>query len=116
MTDLVEEARKMLEGTSPGPWKGCKEGDCTCGQIWSITGDHPVAAVEYAEWGDTWFVAAPTEEDPEAVERRFSAYGSFPESERYANAKFIAWARNNVPEMIETITSLRAEVKSLRGE
>jgi hypothetical protein len=30
---------------TPGPWKQCKNGECTCGIVWSIPGDFPVCAI-----------------------------------------------------------------------
>lgn len=29
-----------------GPWRACKDGKCTCGQIWSVPLDVPVAVVK----------------------------------------------------------------------
>jgi hypothetical protein len=88
MTDL----REILAAATQGPWAACKEGACSCGIIWSIPHDHPVATAQETPWGDFDYVAAPTEEDPEAVERRFLEYGAFPESEFLANARLIALA------------------------
>ena len=31
---------------TPGPWKECRNGDCTCGHVWSIPGDFPVCTVQ----------------------------------------------------------------------
>ncbi|MEE9611578.1 MAG: hypothetical protein V3W19_10015 [Desulfatiglandales bacterium] len=42
----------QLKNHSPGPWRACREGKCSCGFIWSTTADHPVAKVESGEWGD----------------------------------------------------------------
>ena len=43
-----------LKNYSPGPWKACHDGTCSCGFIWSETADHPVAKVESGEWGDDY--------------------------------------------------------------
>ena len=29
---------------TPGPWEACHDGKCSCGMVWSIPGDFPVAA------------------------------------------------------------------------
>ena len=43
-----------LKNYSPGPWKACHGGECSCGFIWSTPADHPVAKVESGEWGDDY--------------------------------------------------------------
>ncbi len=44
----------QLKTHSPGPWRACRDGECSCGFIWSTTADHPVAKVESGEWGDDY--------------------------------------------------------------
>lgn len=34
------------ERHTPGPWRACRNGDCTCGSVWSIPGDFPVCTVQ----------------------------------------------------------------------
>lgn len=59
-----------------GPWEACCDGDCSCGQVWSKTADHPVATVISGEWGDS----------PKL------AYGSVNPEAAKANARLIAAA------------------------
>ena len=69
---------------TPGPWKACHDGECPCGQIWSIPSDVPVAtvvgdkkhlvALVHDDWGD----------DAELI------YGSLGREAQRANARLIA--------------------------
>ena len=36
-----------MSAHTPGPWKECRSGACTCGQVWSIPGDFPVCTVQF---------------------------------------------------------------------
>lgn len=38
----------------PTPWRGCKEGDCSCGQIWSLPADCPVLTINSGPTGDKY--------------------------------------------------------------
>lgn len=87
---------------TPGPWAACKDGRCTCGLIWSVTDDHPVATVQETPWGDADYIAAPTDENPEAATRRFIEYGAFPKEQFHANARLIAAA----PDMAEALDAV----------
>lgn len=33
-------------------WRACRNGECSCRQVWSAIGDCPVATIESGEWGD----------------------------------------------------------------
>lgn len=40
----------MAENTfTPGPWRVCRDGDCTCGFVWSACGEIHVASVHGPE-------------------------------------------------------------------
>jgi len=75
--------------------------------IWSVPHDHPVASATETPWGDEFYVAAPTADDPTATMREFMAYGAFPESEFHANAKLIAMA----PDLAAEVLRLRAALE-----
>lgn len=82
---MIQEAKH-----SPIPWKACKNGECSCGQIWCLPGDMPVYTVlpdgkrqimglACNEWGDA----------PDMI------YGAVGKEEQKANAAFIVEAVNN---------------------
>jgi len=37
-----------------GPWRACHNGECKCGQIWSVPFDAPIAVVQHGPWGDSY--------------------------------------------------------------
>lgn len=39
---------------SKEPWRACKEGECSCGQIWSVPCDAPIVTVTTGKWGDSY--------------------------------------------------------------
>lgn len=61
---------------SPGPWEACHGGECSCGFIWSVTADHPVAKVESGEWGDDYpaVKVTPTERSLTGTSFQVDAY------------------------------------------
>lgn len=89
---------------SPSPWKACRNGDCSCGQIWSVPADHPVATVDGPEWGDTLWVPLQNEDGSLDVRREFHAYGSFPAETRKANILLMTAA----PELLQATLALYA--------
>lgn len=82
---------------SLGPWKVCSASDkkCSCGQIWSIPEDHPVATVELGEWGDE-YPAIRLDNSRGSMLAKAEAYmekmvyGSISEEAGHANAHLIA--------------------------
>lgn len=82
---------------TPGPWKACHNGECTCGQVWSMPADCPVFTVlengtgqvvglACNEWGDA----------PDMI------YGSVGKEQQTANARLIAAA----PDMLALLKEL----------
>lgn len=108
MTDLTQRLRDATEGTTPGPWNLCAhlandhENGCTCGYRGVIY----AADTEYAICQPGHDVT-PGEEGLEPPRR--------PRAEEVANARFIAAARQLVPEAAARIEALEAEVARLRG-
>lgn len=102
-----DELRRVLDAATPGPWRACREGDCQCSFVWSVTDDHPVATAEKPIWGDEYYVAAPTVDDPQAVERMFAEYGRFPESQARNNRLLIALAPALAAEVLQLREALR---------
>lgn len=85
---------------TPGPWQACKEGACTCGQVWSLSGDMPVfyaledgkrqiVGLACNEWGDA----------PDLI------YGAVGREQQVANARLIAAA----PDMLAMLRRLSGE-------
>ncbi len=95
----------LIKNYSPGPWGACRDGDCTCGFIWSKTADHPVAKVESGEWGDE-YAALRVVEEPSIVGRvqieafkDIIGYGRIDPEVSRQNALLIALS----PEMFELL-------------
>jgi len=87
----------------PGPWRECghKRGGCTCGQVWSIPADVPVATAIIGEWGDT--VAVLKKEGRRKVAALdMMVYGSIGQETGKANARLIAAA----PQLYEALVQL----------
>ena len=84
----------MSEHTK-GPWTACRDGECSCGQVWSKPADRPVAMIETGEWGDTYWEC----EDGEAVRREIPYGPALPREQEIANARLIAKA----PKMYEAL-------------
>jgi hypothetical protein len=106
--DILDRAADAVEGTTPGPWRVCRDGICTCGHVWSTPENHPVATATQSPWGEEVYSASPTEDDPQRVVRDFMEYGSFMGSK--ANARFIAASRQLVPDMAEEIAAMRRTI------
>lgn len=86
---------------TPGPWRACQGGKCSCRQVWSIPGDVPVftanakgeqvaIGLAHHKWGDA----------PDII------YGVIPESSTFANARLIAAA----PDLYAAVVLARAEL------
>ena len=78
---------------SLGPWEVCAASDkkCSCGQIWSIPEDHPVATVVLREWYDEYPVIRLDDSSGKAeAYMEKIVYGSIPEEAGHANAHLIA--------------------------
>mgnify|MGYP001612566934 FL=1 len=99
---------------TPGPWRACHNGECTCGQIWSISADHPVATAIIGEWGDNLCGKA---------EDRM-VYGSVSAGTAAANARLIAAAPETAAErdrlkavnadLMEALENIRHELDHLQ--
>jgi hypothetical protein len=87
---------------TPGPWRACHEGECSCGQVWCD--DYPVATVTRGKWGDTYPAIQP-QEGTGSVERKYEAviemieYGEVSSELAMANAKLIMAA----PELLDSL-------------
>lgn len=96
---------------TPTPWQECghKRGGCSCGQIWSLSADVPVAKVTSGEWGDTWPALRPISSSIEGkyeVYTEMSAYGSVDPEVAKANAAFIVKAVNAHDALVKALTDL----------
>ncbi len=92
----LKEIEERCAKATPGPWKACHGGTCSCSQIWSQSTDVPVAEVTRGEWGDPGL-----------------PYGKIPEEIAQANSLFIAHAREDVPKLLEYIKELQYEIDML---
>ena len=96
-----------LKNYSPGPWKACRDGECSCGFIWSTPADHPVAKVESGEWGDDYPAVriVPSEHSLTGTSFEVTAYmeqigyGQIDPEVAQQNARLIALS----PEMFELL-------------
>lgn len=100
-TPTPEQVAEALKGVTPGPWNLCahlayeNENGCTCGY----------RGVIYA--GDTDYAVCQPGHDATPGEEGLDP-PRLPRSEEIANARFIAWARNNV----EALAADRDEQKA----
>ena len=78
----AKEIRAREEAATPGPWVACREGECRCKSVDCNWG--PVATVTCGDWGDS----------DELI------YGTVEESAAAANARFIAHARQDIPDLL----------------
>lgn len=83
--DPVAEARKMLDGVTPGPWA-------------------PDGEDQGSAWGMAWSVSR--------AENILDCVADAVDAEE--TARFIAWTREGVPALLDTIEALQAEVARLR--
>lgn len=51
---LTPAAKEPAASAIAGPWRACKDGKCSCGQIWSVPFDAPIASVQHGPWGDRY--------------------------------------------------------------
>jgi hypothetical protein len=79
---------------TPGPWKECRNGDCTCGHVWSIPGDFPVCTVSGDEVRHVAVAHEHMADAPDVI------YQSITPEMCAANARLIAAA----PELFEALT------------
>lgn len=89
-------ARYLDKGTK-GPWRECRNGDCTCGIIWSIPGDFPVCT---SAGGSTFPVAVSHQHMADAPDM---IYASMSPEQCAANAALVAIA----PDLATEVTRLR---------
>jgi hypothetical protein len=97
MMDIIERLRELLAKATPGPWQACGrgEGGCSCGLIFSITADIPVAETQL--------------HDDEFC-------GCRPEIEgRKANAQLIAEAITALPTLLADYERLRGMEDRVKG-
>lgn len=89
--ERLAEIRARADSAAPGPWEPCQavDGNCHCGLIWSIPADAVVCTVSKSgeeEYGEGFLHKA-----------------------ALAHAKFIAHAREDIPELLDWIDHLAAQ-------
>ena len=88
--------KERCNKATPGPWRACQEGTCSCSQVWSQSADVPVAEVTRGEWGDPGL-----------------PYGEIPENIAEANSLFIAYAREDIKKLLGYIKELQYDIEML---
>ena len=110
---IREECQRIIDlnpEATPAPWSGCNDGQCQCHVVWGE--DHPVFQANSHIWGDHWYEADPTPQDPSQVKREFIEYGQFPQGQVTGNIRFIIQARNVSVRMARVIlTSINYHLK-----
>lgn len=109
-TDTDATLRELLAKATAQPWSACKDGACTCGQIWCA--DYPVATVERGEWGDSFPAIRLTDDDKAEAYLKMRVYGSVHDDTATANAALIVAAVNALPDLLDRLTTAERE----RGE
>lgn len=97
----LDAIETRLNAATPGPWRACRGGKCSCNQIWSLTVDVPVAEVIRGEWGDPGL-----------------PYGEIPDEAATANARLMAHAPEDLRALIDRIRDLESqlnEAHSMKG-
>ena len=89
----LKEIEERCNKATPGPWRACHEGTCSCSQIWSQSADVPVAEITRGEWGDPGL-----------------PYGKIPEKIAENNSLFIAHAREDIPKLLSHIKELESQI------
>ena len=102
----LDELEAVAQAATPGEWRACREGECSCGMIRSIKLDAHIVTVH-----DEWYDQIPTikrgerREDDEAVIEKL-VYGRNGAKAQRADAKYIAAA--NPETILDLIAKLRA--------
>lgn len=92
----LKEIEERCNKATPGPWRACHNGTCSCSQVWSQSADVPVAEVTRGVWGDTGL-----------------PYVKIPEKIVEANSLFIAHAKEDVPKLLEYIKELGHKIEMI---
>lgn len=95
MSDIVDRAEAAVEDATPGPWEWeCQDGEFMgCGQVFTM-GEDVMGSSIAAPSGDCYPRSG---YDPEA------------------DMKFIAWAREGVPELIAEVKRCHALIQTLQN-
>lgn len=96
MTDVVEQARELLEGVTPGPWEA--------------SDDH----ADEITVGAGSYLANPGSYNPTDLIVEYDVYSDDDRErdQRWRDALFIAAARQLVPDLVATIEQLRTQIAS----
>lgn len=132
MTDQTEtiELRRLAEAAMSGPWFACghDRGGCSCGLIYSMPVDAPVAKVTIGVWGDEYPEIRMVEgendrrwnqpPDPPTLKleayQRMIEYGEVPEKLGKATAAYIAAANPDaIIKLLDEIEQLRTHLAEL---
>ncbi len=87
---LIADAEAALEGVTPGEWKAA-----------------------YSKWEPDNFIVQ-TDHPCRRVLAQFDGDGDGPDDQSLADARFIAWARNNVPALLAALRAMQAECNQWR--
>lgn len=90
-----------MSGHTPGPWRACKDGSCSCGHVWSIPGDFPVCSALNEKNIAVAVAHEHMADDPETI------YQSITPEMCAANARLIAAA----PALLDAASNLIGDVR-----
>lgn len=110
---MIDELERLLGAATPRPWNACRDGKCSCHQIWSA--DHPVAEVASGKWGDEYpsirLVGPSLNLKAEAYMEQIS-YGEISVESSEANAALIVALVNAAPRFLAVARCAEAVIKS----
>jgi len=84
--EYLQEVKDLLGRTTPGPWRLCRDGDCSCGLVWS-------------EKQREYLVAC--------IEGQVEDLPPCPVEEHRANRRLMALSRTVIPALIREIERLQ---------
>ena len=87
-TKKLQQIAERCNNATAGPWYACHTGKCKCGIIWSIPEDTPVCT--------------------NAVDNNY--WIKIDGKQKTCNAEFIANARVDIPELLDHIKYLQAQI------
>ena len=102
--ELIEHERFAF---TPGPWRACHGGECSCRQVWSIPGDCPVFTAKETDPKEVVQVGLAHHKWGDAADM---IYGEIPEQMTFANARLIAAAPDLYSACVFALSTLNSQM------